>query len=234
MVNLFKNFIIKVFQYYKAKQKFSKKCRFSYGTMISLDSEFEGMNQVHAYSSFRGKLGYGSYIGPNSRVSACIGRFTSIGDEVKTISGTHPYKFPYVSTAPCFYVTNPFKMQNGDSFVEKDMINQYRFFDSKNRIDVSIGNDCWIGSRVLIIGGVSIGDGAVVLAGAVVSKSVPPYAVVGGVPAKVLGYRYDKAYIDFFNDIQWWNRPVEWLKNNADTFLNIDAFRQRIADDCIL
>lgn len=229
MVRYLKKIIIKVLHCYKAKRKFSQKCRFNYSTVISLDSDFEGMNQVHSNSSFRGKLGYGSYIGPNSKVSAYIGRFTSIGDEVKTISGTHPYKFPYVSTAPCFYVTNPFKMQNGDSFVEKDMINQYRFFDSKNRIDVSIGNDCWIGSRVLIIGGVSIGDGAVVLAGAVVSKSVPPYAVVGGVPAKILDYRYDKSNIDFLNDTQWWKRPVEWLKNNTDAFLNIDQFRQRIS-----
>lgn len=229
MVKFFKSIIKKFFLYYKLKRKFSNKCLFNYSTVISLDSEFEGMNQVHAYSFFKGKLGYGSYIGPNSKISAYIGRFTSIGDEVKTISGTHPYKYPYVSTAPCFYMTNPYRMQNGDSFVEKDTINQYRFYDSNNRIDVCIGNDCWIGSRVLIVGGVSIGDGAVVLAGAVVSKSVPPYAIIGGVPAKILGYRYDKPTIDFLNDTKWWNRPVEWLKNNTDAFLNIDTFRQRIS-----
>lgn len=62
---------------------------------------------------------------------------------------------------------------------------------------MKIGSDCWIGTGVFLVGGIVIGNGAVVLAGAVVTKDVPPYAIVGGVPARILRYRYDEETINF-------------------------------------
>ena len=69
---------------------------------------------------------------------------------------------------------------------------------------VSIGNDVWIGAGAFIKGGVTIGDGAVVAAHAVVTKDVPPYAIVGGVPAKVIRHRFDEATIRELLDLRWW------------------------------
>ena len=219
------SYIRHIRNYLMAKRKFSKNCRFDASTTIVLDSSFEGMNQVHKGSYFKGKLGYGSYVGPNCKISAIIGKYTSVGDEVKTVSGTHPYKEPYVSTSPCFYVTNPLRAQNGGSFVEKDTFKQFRYFDKTNCIDVCIGSDCWIGSRALLIGGISIGDGAVVLAGAVVSKDVAPYSIVGGVPARVLGYRYDEKTINVLLETKWWNRSIEWIRQNVELFSDIESFK---------
>ena len=68
--------------------------------------------------------------------------------------------------------------------------------------------------RKFSLWGVSIGNGAVVLARAVVTKDVPPYAIVGGVPAKVLKYRYDDETIQFLIDTKWWNNEIRWFMRN--------------------
>jgi len=70
---------------------------------------------------------------------------------------------------------------------------------------VTIGNDVWIGTRALIMDGVTVGDGAVIGAGAVVTKDVPPYAIVGGVPAKIIKYRFSEKKISQMLELQWWN-----------------------------
>lgn len=73
---------------------------------------------------------------------------------------------------------------------------------------VFIGNDVWIGDRAIVMGGVKIGDGAVVAAGAVVTKDVPPYAIVGGVPARVIKFRFDDATIRALQDLAWWRYDI--------------------------
>ena len=76
----------------------------------------------------------------------------------------------------------------------------------------------------IILPSVTIGENAVVAAGAVVTKDVPPYAIVGGVPAKVIRYRFNEEQIAFLQQSQWWNRSEEWLKENAALFTDIDSF----------
>lgn len=87
---------------------------------------------------------------------------------------------------------------------------------------VKIGNDVWIATRVIIKDGISIGDVAIIGAGAVVVKDVPPYAVVGGVPAKVIKYRFSQQIIDKLLQLQWWNASDEKLKNNISCFQSED------------
>jgi acetyltransferase-like isoleucine patch superfamily enzyme len=81
-----------------------------------------------------------------------------------------------------------------------------------------IGNDVWVGNNVTILNGVTVGDGAVIAAGAVVTRDVPPYAIVGGVPAKILKYRFDPETIEYLEKLQWWNKDVDWLRNNKHFF----------------
>lgn len=224
---LIKNKVLLV--YYK--RKWNKLCRFCRKTKISDSSTFEGMSMIHYGTSFHGTLGFGSYIGQHSEISADIGRFTSIGGNVKVITGTHPYLAPFVSTSPCFVVQNAGGVQNGGSFSNKDVFKEYRFIDEKRRIGVKIGNDCWICDNALIVGGVTIGDGAVVLANAVVTKDVPPYAIIGGVPAKVIRFRYEPKLIDWLLKIQWWNNSKEWFQKHWELMLDIEKLKKFYCDN---
>ncbi len=78
---------------------------------------------------------------------------------------------------------------------------------------IEIGNDVWIGARVVILDGVKIGNGAVIAAGAVVAKDVPPYAIVGGVPAKLIRYRLTPERLDEITRTEWWNKEPEEVYN---------------------
>ena len=101
----------------------------------------------------------------------------------------------------------------------------FRRVDDDNSIDVQIGNDCWIGEGAFLVGGIHIGDGAVVLARAVVTHDVEPYAIVGGVPARVIGYRYDKETIKFLLHRKWWDESEDWLRENWKLLTDIEALK---------
>lgn len=83
-----------------------------------------------------------------------------------------------------------------------------------NRGDIVIGNDVWIGFEAVILGGVTVGDGAVIGARAVVTKDVPPYTIVGGVPAKPIRKRFSDEVISRLLKLQWWNWPEERIRKN--------------------
>lgn len=87
-----------------------------------------------------------------------------------------------------------------------------------DRKDVFLGNNVWIGDSVILLAGVTIGNGAVVAAGSVVTKSVPAYAVVGGVPAKLIKYRFDEEKIKTIEKLQWWDWSLSKMKENIQYF----------------
>lgn len=148
-----------------------------------------------------------------------IGKFCSIGQNCKFRVGIHPSR-DFVSTHPIFFST---KKQVGITFADKDYFQEEK--------GIKIGNDVWIGANVIILDGVTIGDGAIIGAGAVVTKDVPPYSIYGGVPAKLIRYRFEQKTIDFLVKFKWWNKDEEWLKTNFQDFHNIDKFLQRYAQE---
>lgn len=159
------------------------------------------------------EIGDFSYVAAKGVVTkASIGKFTCIGPEVIIGPGVHPSR-DYVSIHPAFYST---VAQAQVTFVAESCFDEYGH--------VQIGNDVWIGWRAIILAGVTIGDGAIVGAGAVVTKDIPPYAVVGGVPAKILRYRFKPAEIDLLLQCKWWNRDIGWLRANASKFRTIEGF----------
>ena len=167
---------------------------------------------------FRSSLDDYSYVGRDSAlVCAKVGKFCSIATNVKIGMGTH--RMDYLSTSPIFT-----ELSNGlgHSWTTENMVEPYK--------EVIIGNDVWIGERAMILGGVKVGDGAVIGAGAIVTKDVPPYAVVGGVPAKIIRYRFPEDQIDDLLKLQWWNRPDETLRNILKLFQV--SFDKGVLDKC--
>lgn len=91
-----------------------------------------------------------------------------------------------------------------------------------------IGNDVWIGMNAIILSGVNIGDGSIIGAGSIVTKDVPPYAIVAGNPARIIRYRFDNSSIEKLMKIQWWNWPLEKIIANIDLFYdNHEAFIEK-------
>lgn len=195
---------------------------FPYSSVLSSTSKFGGGNLISAHSSFIGEMGYGSYLSNNCVLNAIIGKYTSIGPNCTFISGRHPYSYPYVSTSPAFYT--PIKKSCCPYATRQTFENEHVYIDEEKKNQVRIGNDCWINANVVFIAGVNIGDGAVVLAGSVVTKDVPPYAIVGGVPARIIKYRYSEEYINVLMSFKWWNKDPQWLSEHWELFNNIDAF----------
>ncbi len=217
--NRLKHFLL--YLYHKHRNR--SKVRFPYSARLSRHCVFEGINSIGDKTSFYGNMGLGSYIGAGCHISADIGRFSSLGNRISQIVESHPYKEPFVTTSPMFFSQ---KKQNGHTFASRNMFEEYRFYDKKRMIAFSIGNDCWIGNDVCFIGGVQIGDGAVVLSRAIVTKDIPPYAIAGGIPAKVIGYRYNDETIDFLLNLKWWNKDINWLNENWELLTNLSALKE--------
>ena len=151
-----------------------------------------------------------SYIGRNSIVqNAEIGAFCSIANDVYIGLGRHPSNL--FSMSPLFYRTsNTFKVK----LIDVD----YDFAEYKK---ISIGHDVWIGARATILDGVTIGNGAIVAANAVVTKNVPSYGVVAGVPAKVISYRFPENKIDALEKKEWWNMSLNEIKCSMNELNNL-------------
>lgn len=198
----------------KSNVRFGECCNIGY------NSWFEGYNKIGNCTTFSGNMGYASYIGQNCRISANIGRYCCIGQNVITVYGNHPTK-EWVSIHPAFFST---AKQSGFTYVDKELY-------AENQPKIEIGNDVWIGTGAMILGGIKIGDGAVIAAGAVVTKDVEPYTIVGGVPAKPIRKRFDDEDIEFLLEFKWWDKPTEWIKENAKYFNDIKKFRQIFVDE---
>ena len=90
-----------------------------------------------------------------------------------------------------------------------------------------IGNDVWLGKNIILTNGIKIGNGVRVAAGSVVTKNIPDFAIVAGIPAKIIGYRFTEEQIVKLNKIAWWDWPMEKIKKCYDDFMNIDLFLEK-------
>ncbi|MGO4713217.1 DapH/DapD/GlmU-related protein [Bradyrhizobium sp. 2TAF24] len=164
-------------------------------------------------------LGDYSYLGENCEVAdAVIGKFTAIANSVRIGAPNHPmerasqHRFTY---CPEYY--------------EASATRDHHFFADRRDARVEIGNDCWIGHAAIILPGVIVGDGAVIAAGAVVSRNVPAYTIVGGVPARPLRRRFPEHVAERLQRIAWWTWPDDVIFARLKDFQadDIEAFCER-------
>lgn len=208
-----------------AKIKYRKTCVIESKAVVYGICHFEGKNKISPGAHVtHSSLGYASYIGKNSIFShALIGRFCSIGDDVKLIRAKHPVD-GFASTHPAFYATSTVS-----SFVQTE---KYSYIEEdEEKVSLRIGNDVWIGSNVLIKAGVTIGDGAVIAMGAVVTNDVPAYAIVGGVPGHIIKYRFSESVREKMLQEEWWNRDIVWIRDNAVAFENVSILLEALSSN---
>ena len=196
---------------------------FEFGSKSPLSSTFEGNNKLAHHAYFSGEMGFASYVGANSVVIGKIGRFCSIAEKVTFLTKTHPVQ-GFVSSHPAFY---SMKKQSGFSFAEQQLFDEDPTLKG-GKYSIEVGNDVYIGYGATVIGPCRIGDGAVIAAGAVVTRDVSPYAIVGGVPASLIKFRFNEEDIRFLSDLQWWNKPQEWLRKYAKDFVTVESLKNAL------
>lgn len=224
-----KNFIKRCIISPYIKLKNYKKITYEENVYIDRRCTFEGKNYFSRNSEIaHSEIGYASYTGEGARIlNAQVGRYTCIAAHVEVVLGKHP-TIDFVSVHPAFFSK---KHITGYTYTNEQKFQEYNYADYENKVSVVIGNDVWLGYGTKILEGVTVGDGAVVAAGAVVTKDVPPYAIVGGVPAKVIKYRFSEEDIEYLLKLRWWDKAEEWIKVHAEYFENIELLKEKVTLD---
>ncbi|WP_231373989.1 CatB-related O-acetyltransferase [Aureivirga marina] len=211
---MFKKILYKYWLKYK-KYRFRKENK-KLGTFISKESKgyqnvsFEGKNSIPERCNFSGKIsiGYGTTLGYNNMLmgDVSIGKYCQIGADVAIHTTNHPIN--YLST-----------------YINKQLFNgELKKLKTTNK--VVVGNDVWIGHNVIIVGNVTIGNGAILAAGSVVTKDVPSYTIVTGIPAKPLKKRFSEKIISQIEALEWWNKTEKELEEIKPLFFkNLDKIQ---------
>lgn len=192
-----------------------KKSKLTFEQPVRLrNTEVYVANHIGCYSDIRGGV---------IRSCKSIGRFCSFAPGVTIGMGQHPTN--YLSTH---------NFQYEESWAFNSFWDEAIEFETKKaprpprKRPPTIGNDVWLGNNVTVQQDVTIGDGAIVASGSVVTKNVPPYAIVGGVPAKLIRFRFEDNTIERLMSIQWWNYTLNSLRDIE--FDNIEVALQQLEE----
>jgi len=199
---MFYNFLRRIFDKIYYSKRYVNGCEVS-GKVSGLQNvKFGGKNKIPNGCNFSGNItiDYRSTMGLNNLIhgNIFIGKYCQIGADVMINSTNHPVT--YLST----YINN--ELFNGDL---------YKLKENKT---IRIGHDVWIGHGAIVLGEVKIGNGAIIAAGAVVTKDVPNYSIVAGIPAKVIAKRFSENICNEIEELQWWDKSDDELEKIKHLF----------------
>ncbi|MFD0860172.1 CatB-related O-acetyltransferase [Roseovarius aquimarinus] len=188
-------------------------------TFIEADAVLEAPVRFFGACRVREKCSIGRFTFINDRTTlfpgTSVGRYCSIGKGCEIGAPTHPDD--WLTSSPVAFAIERHFPNERDLFAQQPF-EQYR--------PVVIGSDVWIGSLAIVFGGVSIGHGAIIGGGAVVTEDVPPYAVVVGAPARLHRYRFDEATVARLLAAEWWTRDPEEI--GALDFRDVEGALNRL------
>lgn len=194
--------------------------RSEFGSCVSLGNDCNVSNSA---------IGDYSYLGSGCNLPlSAIGPFCSIANGVTLAAGAHPKD--WVSTSPMTYLAFD-QHSHGPLTPTCSWEGEYAFLEEDSRRVVEVGADCWIGTNVVLVASsksLKIGVGAIVAAGAVVTKDVAPYSIVAGVPAHEIGKRFDEHTVRRLLATKWWNLPSEEINKLMDNMNDIEGFLREI------
>jgi len=201
------------------RQRFDK-CIFYRGVRIDELSRLGRFNVLFVNATvINSTIGDHTFIQRDSFVNCAeIGKFCSIAMNVYVGPGQHPTSF--VSSHPAFYSSS---QPLAKTYSKTDSFEPFK--------KVMIGHDVWLGHNCVVIDGVTIGTGAVVGAGTVVTSDIPAYAIVGGVPARLIKYRFDEKMRKLLLESQWWEWSDERLRQSSHMFLEPEKFINELIKD---
>ena len=196
------------------KLKNKEKLRSAKSAIVDSKDVFEGSNFIGKNAVVKDcQIGFASYVAYESHIEHCqIGKYCCIGPYVRTITGKHPIEF--AAMHPFFYAK---KNQIGESYVDITKYEEHDYIDNEKHYQVFIGNDVWIGARCIIRDHVTIGDGAVIGSGSIITKDVPPYAVVVGAN-KIIKYRFPDEIIQKLLLMKWWDWDDDKIRKSYHLF----------------
>ncbi|MEI6321662.1 MAG: DapH/DapD/GlmU-related protein [bacterium] len=192
-------------------------CRFYERVVIDRQSSLGGYNVFFEGTKVvESTIGRHTYLQERSIVlQADVGNFCSLA--MGSFIGLPQHSLQMVSSHPSFYLKNTPLVK---TFSAGDIA-------TCSSPRTTIGHDVWIGQNACIMAGLRIGCGAVIGAGAVVTKDVPDYAIVGGVPAKIIRYRFDEEIRSSLLKSVWWERPDIWIQEHISDFLSVKSFAEK-------
>jgi acetyltransferase-like isoleucine patch superfamily enzyme len=204
--------LLKSFIHLYRQRKKVKGFKHSIMTVTDQESSFGNYTSIGKSDIRKSSIDDFSYISHDTKICrTTIGKFCSIGPN-SLIGGLGKHPTNLISTHPIFYSPT---WHSSISFVRKQYYEEFA--------QTIIGSDVWIGANVTVLDGIEVGCGAIIAAGAVVTKNVPDYAVIGGVPAKIIKYRFTEKEIEKLLKLRWWEYPHDTLSRNHCLFRHSDV-----------